>query len=137
VLKVAGFLCANDASWLIAASHVKAAIKIIAECKQNGSRLFEGTGARAKVLVGIEKMREKLIECGMGTTSQTRLYISCRHYLKAEDVRILLEIMHELDMVQRFEVQHAGAGRPTTMWRGTKVLLDKDMMKTIMETYNG
>lgn len=137
VLKVAGFLCANDASWLIAATHIKAAIKIIAECKLNGSRLFEGTGTRSKMLIGIDKLREKLIECGMDTTSQTRLYLACRHYLRADDVRILLEIMHELDMVQRFEVQHAGAGRPTTTWRGTKLLMNKDMMKTIMETYNG
>lgn len=137
VLRISAYLAANDDSWQINTQHIKTAIKIITEIKHSSTKIFEGAGLRGAILIGIDRLRDALLEAGTDPVTQTKLYIRCKNYLSSADLKTLLEIMHELEMVQRFEVSSGSSGRPATVWRGTKSLLSKDVMKLVMEQYDG
>jgi hypothetical protein len=53
--------------------------------------------------------------------------------MNAEHVLTGLNIMHDLQMVQRFDNIKLGRGRPTTLWRATQGLLAPKALDSIIE----
>jgi hypothetical protein len=134
VLRASACLAANDRRWLIEANDVKTAIRLIGEVKEWGSDLFEGSITHSKYIAGIDRMRTLLISAGMSGIAQQRLSTACQHYLKAPDVQTVLEIMHELGLVQRFEIKTGQRGRPKTIWRATaSISVDGAMERVLQE----
>lgn len=98
-----------------------------------GSDMFEGTVTHSKYIAGIDKLRTLLISAGMGGLAQRRLTVSCQHYMKADDVVTVLEIMQELGLVQRFEGIREGKGRPKTVWRATRKMADGGVVEQVLQ----
>jgi len=134
VLKVAALLCINEEAWIIQDHHIRNAIKLVDQTKEWGASIFEGTGSSTKEVIGIDKLRDKLIALGHNGATQTVLNRVTTRYFNAEFLGTVLEVMHELDMVQKFEgvKLNKGKGRPTTIWRATKTLVGATALDDII-----
>jgi len=134
VLKVAALLCINEGIWIIQNSHIINAIKLVEQTKEWGASIFEGTGTATKEIIGIDKLRDKLIALGHNGATQTVLSKSTSRYFNSEFLGTVLEVMHELDMVQKFEniKPGSGRGRPITIWRATKTLVGSKALDEII-----
>jgi hypothetical protein len=133
ILRLAALLCINDGTWCIQNSHIVAAIKIITQVREDGASIFEGTGNNSRLVIGIDKIRDKLLAAGQNGLPQTELTKAVAMYMNAEHMRAALDIMHELQMVQRFDGIQVSRGRPTTVWRGTSELAKAKALDRIIE----
>jgi hypothetical protein len=134
VLRIAALLCINDDTWEIQSTHIVTAIKIVTEVRENGAAIFEGTGTNSKIILGVDAIRDKLLVAGINGIKQSELTKALQRYMNAEHVRTALDIMHDLNMVQRFDGIQIGKGRPTTMWRATQSLLSPKAIDTIISS---
>ena len=132
VLRLAACLAINDEGWLIEQLHISRAINIIAEVREDGSSLFEGTLRKDSVTLGIEKLREIFMNYGKDPIAQTELYLRMRTHMDASTLKLTLETMHELNMVQRFQAQQEGPGRRKTLWRGTELLIARGALDELL-----
>lgn len=122
VLRTAAILCVSDDRWAISEHDINHAIKLIEYVREQGATLFNGGMSSGRVVLGVDKVRTVLIAAQQEGVSQAQVTISARRYLNAEQVRVVLAIMHELSLVQRFEL--AGTrGAPRTIWRATNRLV--------------
>lgn len=133
VLRVAALLAINEGGWQIQAHHITGAIAVVLECREDGAAIFEGTGTQTKVILGIDALRDKLLIAGMSGVPQAQLTAQMQRYFDAEHMKIALDVMHELGMVQQFSGIKIGKGRPTTLWRATKALLDSKALDLIID----
>lgn len=133
ILRLAAFLCINDDTWVIQASHVTTAIRIIEEVREDGASIFEGVGAGSAQVILVDRIRDKLLAGGLDGVAQTELTKGLANMAKADNVKAVLAVMHELGMVQRFEAVMAQRGRPTTVWRGTQALAQGRALETIVK----
>lgn len=131
VLRVAALLAVNDDTWEIQNQHIVNAIRIITEAREDGAAIFEGTGANSKIVLGVDALRDKLLAAGINGVKQSELTKALQRYMDAEHVRTALDIMHDLDMVQRFDGIKLGKGRPITMWRAKNSLLSPKALDTV------
>jgi hypothetical protein len=132
ILRLAAFLCINDDVWQIQLTHVLSAIKIVTEVREDGASIFEGTGSNSRLVVGIDKVRDKILAAGMNGLQQRELTKAVQPYMNAKYLNACLDIMHDLGMVQKFEI-NIGKGRPSTIWRGLQPLLDAKALDKIIE----
>lgn len=133
ILRIAALLSINEDMWEIQNHHLMAAIRIVTEVREDGAAIFEGTGANNKIILGVDALRDKLLAAGINGTKQSDLTKAMQRYMDAEHVRAALDIMHELDMVQRFDGIKLGKGRPTTMWRAKQSLISPKALDAIIE----
>lgn len=133
ILRLAAMLCINDGCWVIHKQHVIAAIKIITEVREDGASIFEGTGSNSRLVIGIDKLRDKLLAAGMGGLAQKDLTKAVQQFMKAEEMKAALDIMQDLAMVSQFQLPALGKGRPTTIWRATQALAQSKALDKIIE----
>lgn len=133
VLRIAALLSINDGSWEVQNSHIIAAIKIITEVREDGATIFEGTGTGSRLILGIDALRDKLLAAGLNGTKQGELTKGLQRYMNANEIKTALDIMHDLQMVQRFEGVQLGKGRPVTLWRATQSLLSNKAIDAIVQ----
>jgi uncharacterized protein YidB (DUF937 family) len=131
VLRVAALLSINDGAWEIQANHIIAAIKIVTEVREDGASIFEGTGTTSRLVVGIDALRDKLLAAGSGGIKQSELTKGLQKHMNASDIKTALDIMHDLQMVARFDNIQVGMGRPVTLWRATQGLLSAKALDAI------
>lgn len=131
VLRVAALLSISDDTWEIQNHHLVSAIRLIQETREDGAAIFEGTGAQSKIVLGVDALRDKLLAAGINGIRQSDLTKYVQRYMDAEHAKTALEIMHELEMVQRFENIQVGRGRPTTIWRAKQGLVASNALDTI------
>ena len=135
ILRLAGLLSINDDTWHIQHNHIVAAIKIITQVREDGASIFEGTGSNPRIVVGIDKVRDKLLAAGINGLPQRDLTKAVAAYMNAEHMIACLDIMHELQMVQKFEQVQVGRGRPATIWRGTNQLAASNAITRVVDEY--
>ena len=123
VLRIAALLSINDNSWLIDAWHIELAILLIADIKEDGSTIFENTEIRTKFARAFDAVRATLITAGMDPVPRGQLYKRMRGIINNEDFLMMMEILHEMGAVQRFEYRTGDKGRPVDYFRGTDMLL--------------
>jgi hypothetical protein len=133
ILRVAAFLCINDGSWIIQSSHLRIAIRMIAEIKQTSAELFEGTKERAKFILGIELTRKVLLSHESDPMPRSKLWLHCRKHLDHAEFMAMLDVLHEIGAIQRFVVKHEHAGRPTDLICGTKLLAGRGLVEKLSE----
>jgi hypothetical protein len=133
ILRVAALLAVNDGSWEIQRPHITSAIRVITEVREDGAAIFEGTGSGSKLVLGVDALRDKLIAAGAGGIKQSELTKALQHHMNAEQIKTALDIMHDLQMVARFDGVSVGKGRPTTIWRATQSLLSTKALDSIIE----
>jgi hypothetical protein len=133
ILRLAGILCASDGSWVIDEHHLANSIAIIGNVKYSGSLLF-GTGvASSKTYTLVDRLRGALIAAGRSGLSQSALTALCRRFGTNEEQKVVLSVMHEMQLVQKFSVESGDRGRPTTMFRATKALSNAKAMEEIVD----
>jgi hypothetical protein len=114
---LAALLSISDGLWEIQANHISLAIRVITETREDGASIFEGTGTNTRLVLAADAIRDKLLAVGMGGLKQGDLTKSLQGRANADEIRTILNIMHDLGMVQRFEKIQVGRGRPVTIWR--------------------
>jgi len=134
ILRLSAILCINDGLYVIQHTHIIAAIKIITQVREDGAGIFEGTGSNSRIVLGIDKVRDKLLAAGINGLPQKELTKACAPLMNAAHMNAALDIMLELQMVQKFESIQVSRGRPTTIWRGTTALAQGRALDKIMET---
>ncbi len=131
VLRLAGLLAANDGSWMINVNHLTHATRIIAHHKSRGAALF-GSGREVQRLVsGIDRIRDVLASAGAVGLSQTDLLYKTRRLMAVREMDYLLALMHELSMVQRYDVKTGG--RTRIVWRGTDKLMVREINQLLLD----
>lgn len=133
VLRIAALLSINDGTYELQVSHLIAAIRIVTEVREDGAAIFEGTGSTSRLVIGIDALRGKLLSAGIGGIKQSELTKHLQRNMNAEQIKTALDIMHDLQMVQRFDNVQVGKGRPTTVWRATQALLSTKALDSIIE----
>lgn len=131
VLRFAAYLSINDSRWFIDVNDIQTAITIVGRIKQDGMRLFSGTNVEKKDVRLIEKIKSHLIACGKDGTSQSEILQRLRPTYKADQIFSVLSIMHELDLVQKFDVPTAG--RTRTIWRATIYMSNQELYNQVAD----
>lgn len=132
VLRIAALLSVNDNTWEIQNHHIVVAISLVTQAREDGAAIFEGTGTNSKIVLGVDAIRDKLLAAGINGVKQSDLTKALQRYMDATHVRTALDIMHDLDMVQRFDGIQLGRGRPTTMWRAKQSLISPRALDNII-----
>ena len=132
VLRLAGCLCINDGSCIIMKRHIEAAIRIIHNVRESAAELFATGSSEAKVYNAVKKMVESLIDAGLEGIPRATLFARMRSGMSNRDFRVLIDVAHEMGYLQVFEVK--GKGRPVTVFRGTKRLLEADSIERLSQT---
>jgi hypothetical protein len=131
ILRAAGLLAVNDGSFVIDAFHVGHAIKLIESCKSKAAVIFGNTKANKRLVAGVDKLRTVLLEGGSLGLSKTQLVFKTRAFLTKQELDYTLSNMHELEMLQVFEVKTDG--RKATIYRGTNKLLLRNLSESLMD----
>src|SRR5215469_889239 len=134
VLRVAALLCINDGSWIVQAHHVDASITLMLVVKQQSGRVFESAESRSKFAIGFDAVRSHLIGSGMDPVSRSRLYMRVRSHMDHAEFLALIEVLHELGAIQRFEYKE-GRGRPRDLIRGTQLLLSGGLGDAVLSRF--
>lgn len=134
ILRLAALLCANDNSWLIDVHHINHAIKLVTHHKNSAAALFGADKEAARMTGGLDKLRKVLLEAGELGITQTELLFKTRNGLKTRELEYALAIMHEMEMVQKFEVPTGG--RKKTVWRATNKILARNLNQLVQEKLN-
>lgn len=128
VLRIAGLLAISTGSRLINTHDIQNAIAIVTYLREDTAQLFDmddGPVQTPDELVGIDKLRDMLVQAGKHGLRQAAITKKLARLLNGAQIGDLLGIMHETAMVQKFQIQD-GWGRPATLWRATKLMLDRD-----------
>ena len=127
ILRFAALLAVNRERFLVDVHDIKHAINIVSRIKQDGQRLFSATVVDRNDIRLVEKVRAELLAANTSGISQSDILRAMRPKYKSEQVRSVLTVMHELDLVQKFTIE--GEGRPKTVWRATIYLGNDDLYK--------
>jgi len=133
VLRIAALLCINDGSWVIKRSHINVAIKLIIGVKEQSNVIFETAEVRTKFATGLDILRAQLVTAGMDPVLRSQLFNRLRHHLSYQEFSTLVEILHEIRAIQRFEVRTGERGRPAEWIRGTNLLLARGLGENVLE----
>jgi hypothetical protein len=136
ILRLAAFLSINDGTWHIQHNHIITAIKIITEVREDGASIFEGTGTNSRLVAGIDKIRDKLLAAGLSGLPQRELTKAVAQYMDASHMKAVLDIMHDLGMVQQFQGVQLGRGRPMTIWRGAPPLASSKALDDVIRQHS-
>jgi hypothetical protein len=131
VLRVAALLSANEGSFMINAHHIGHAIKIVKLHKGQAARVFGGGKLHHKLVVGIDKLRDYIYKGGVHGVSKTAIIYQVRHFMKAAELDFALAIMHELGMINVYEIPTGG--RQQNVYRGTNRLMLKELRNLVQE----
>jgi hypothetical protein len=134
VLRLAALLSISDGLWEIQANHISVAIRVITETREDGATIFEGTGTNTKLVIAADAVRDKVLAGGMGGIKQGDLTKSLQGRATADEIKTILNVMHDLGMVQRFENIQVGRGRPVTIWRAQQGLVNSKAIDEVIES---
>lgn len=133
ILRLSAILAVSDDTWEIQYNHVLHAIKIINHIRRAGMALFGAGIQSTKMYSLVDRIRHALISAGRSGLSQTAVTAISRKHGSRDDQSSCLAIMHEMQLVQKFEVRTGESGRPITMWRATKALAAPTALETVVE----
>jgi hypothetical protein len=97
---------------------------------------IEGTGTNSRLVAGIDKIRDKLLAAGLSGLPQRELTKAVAQYMDASHMKAVLDIMHDLGMVQQFQGVQLGRGRPMTIWRGAPPLASSKALDDVIRQHS-
>lgn len=131
VLRIAALLAINAGRNRISDREIQHAVHIIQDVKLRGGELLS-YGVSNELVQVIEKVRTLLLTGGPSGTRHTDVVIKLNPVCKAKRLSVILNIMHRLEMVRRFEYTE-GKGRPGTIWMATDRLKSAEFLKMMLE----
>jgi hypothetical protein len=133
ILRLAAILCISDGTYQIQLQHIKAAIEHVTQVRDKAVGLFEGIGSRTATVIAIDRIRDALIGAGREVVTATDIARKTQTFINAEKRQAILDIMHEMSMIQKFMIPaKAKGGRPLTVYRGTKALVRKGAVDEVI-----
>ena len=131
ILRISALIAANNGSLIITHENIQDATAIVLWAKTSAATIFAYTG-NSPLVIAVDKLRVILVDAGVVGISQTDLMRKMQQAIPAEQVRTTLDVMHELDMVQRFEQKTGRRGKLTTRWRATKYINGVDAVQMVI-----
>lgn len=119
VLRIGGILSANAGRWIVNRTDVQNSIALIERLREDAALLFEGGAGGDKFALGIDRIRALLIDAGRGGLAHSPLYYKVRHYLNREEFSTIMDVLHQLEMVQVFESPTNKRGPRPVIYRAT------------------
>lgn len=134
ILRLAGMLAINRGSDTLEERDISPAISIIQHVKADGANLFVGGATSSEFVLALDRLRERLLKAGeAGVKQRDLLYGLLTHGFDTKYYRTALAIMHELHMVQKFEVKPQGRGKVATVWRAREALRDQRAVEAVLD----
>jgi len=134
ILRMAACLALNRQAISICEQDISPAISIIAQVKRQGADLFAGASVNSKLVAALDRIRERLIRGGVQGVQHWLLQKHVDHLgFERHVITTALNIMHELDLVEKFENVSSGTGRKATVWRATKSLRNDQAIDWILD----
>lgn len=133
VLRVAACLCINDETWQITSMHVDQAIELVTALKETSVDIFESTEHKTKYAKALDTIRAILIGAGENPVPRHQLFARCRYTVDNNSFLTLIDILHEVGAIQRYELRTGEAGRPTDYIRGTKLLTGANLSQHVLD----
>lgn len=133
VLRLAGLLAASDGSWEIDDHHIHHCIQAIQHVRSMGTALFGSGIATSRSYALVDRVRGALVGAGKSGLSQSALTSLCKRHGTGEEIRDVLAIMHEMNLIQRFNIETGDRGRPTVIYRATRAIASARVMDSVIE----
>lgn len=133
VLRMAATLAINDDTLAIDRKHIDQAIKLIAQAKASGLTIFTGGGAVIKLANGIDRIIKMLVEAGGTGVGHTPMYAGCRHFMSSNDFKVVVDYMHELNMLAVAIENRPGGGRKGVRYFRTPDTVSKDAYRMLRD----
>ena len=131
LLRVAACLAINDKTYELQSTHIGLASKIIANVKRGANSLFGGDITyQSKMVTAVSRIREILIDAGTDGIKHSELQHKIQRKLDATDLRMLMDVMHECNMIQMFKVKKA------TFYRATQTINKFNVSSEILSKLN-
>lgn len=139
ITKVAGLFAINNYSASISVTDFDLARRLVQYCKGAGRCVFEKSTTdnlgykQDKLRSTIQHISNYLAKQGLQWTAQEAITRRFYRHATAGGLRNILDVMHDLKMVQRTEsIPSSQRGRRATLWRGTTLLVSQDMLNQVV-----
>jgi hypothetical protein len=97
--------------------------------------IFASHAPVGRAVAGVDAICQRLIGAGRAGLSQSQLGSKLQRFMPAEQLSICLNIMHEQEMVQKFEVRDSKYGRPVALWRATKRMRQRGAQALVLREF--
>lgn len=135
VLKIAALLAINDRRGTIDLHDVRAAIYVISETVKRKSVELLSYQVNNAVIDAIEKVRNLLVQNPTGIKHSDIL--RRMQQVKAKRITVILDVMHALQMVRKWQYGHLAQGRPGITWTPLPALKSHDFLQVMLENLEG
>ena len=121
LLRYAGYLAINDSTFQIQTKHITTARKIMDDVNTGRDKLFQpiDVGSSGRIMRGVDRARSFILEAGGDGVRERALYRSLRTIMSHDEFLLMLNVMHESEMVSKIRVSKTGRGRPYYIYRPT------------------
>lgn len=132
-LRFAGLFAINEERWEINEDHISRGITFVSDLKRTGADLFVAEKKEQRDVKLLHKVRNFLLSTGDSGCSYTDFHRTLRITGgQITEVRTILQTMHELDLVKKYEIPAEGKGRPTTRFVRTEYLKNEQFLTDVM-----
>lgn len=132
VLRFAGLFAINERKWQINTDHVDRAVAFVRELKRAGADLFTGQNVEKRDIKLLLKIRKRLLDAGDAGVTLTGFHRSLGISGRAiDEVKSILRVMHELDLIKKYEVVPE-RGRPSTVYQRTEYLESDQLLNDVI-----
>ena len=132
ILRMAGLLSINRDEYTITRADIKCAIRVIGYVKSEAANLFTKTPVDDKLMRGIERVRQCIIESKDTGIPHTALYRKVQHLLNSTELNTLISIMHESLLIKKYSETAVAQGRSKYIYRATNNLMNPQSIYTIL-----
>lgn len=128
-IKIGALFTAARGDGDVTRDDLRAGIDLATTARAAGASVFEGAVQSHRgpdkdyLTTRVLELTTVLEHRGTDWISQRDLTLKFGHKLNARGLRNILDVMHDLRMVQRMEAVSRGPGKAATLWRGTTLLL--------------
>jgi len=121
LLRYASYLAINDGTFQIQTRHITTARKIIDDVNTGRDKLFQpiDVGSSGRIMRGVDRARSFILEAGGDGVRERALYRNLRTIMSHDEFLLMLNVMHESEMVSKVRVSKTGRGRPYYIYRPT------------------
>lgn len=133
VLRISALMSINDGTYQIRRGHTNIAIELMRQMKETSGKIFDTAELRSKFATAFDMLRAQLISAGYDPVLRSQLFNKVRYHINYQEFNILLEVLHEVRAIQRFEMRTGERGRPAEWIRGTNLMLAKGLGENVLE----
>jgi hypothetical protein len=136
LLKLAALFAINEGHGVIDILDIRAARFVIAETVKRKAVELLAYQVNNVVIDAIEKLRTLLVQNPEGI-KHSEIVKRMQGIAKAKRVTVILDLMHALGMVRKWQYGHLAQGRPGISWSPQPALKSSDFLQIMLENLEG